>query len=207
LTPTIPVIEQARKDGIPDAWMVAARNSPVYKMAVDWKVALPLHPEYRTLPMVWYVPPLSPIQAAANVGHLTVNGEIPDVKQMRIPVKYLANLLTAGDTFPSDPRAGAHAGHARLHAQQTCGWRRNDKVLAQVAMDKNTVEDMYHVMAIANYEDRFVIPAAHREYAENAFDCVVAAASRLAMAAPMAQVDASLFGTAKKRTIPIKAEL
>ena len=28
------------------------RNSPVYKMAVDWKVALPLHPEYRTLPMV-----------------------------------------------------------------------------------------------------------------------------------------------------------
>ena len=35
--------------------------------AVDWKVALPLHPEYRTLPMVWYVPPLSPISAAANV--------------------------------------------------------------------------------------------------------------------------------------------
>jgi nitrate reductase beta subunit len=28
------------------------------------------------------------------------NGEIPDVKQLRIPVKYLANLLTAGDTAP-----------------------------------------------------------------------------------------------------------
>ncbi len=45
-----------------------AKASPVYKMAVEWKVALPLHPEYRTLPMVWYVPPLSPIQAAANAG-------------------------------------------------------------------------------------------------------------------------------------------
>jgi nitrate reductase beta subunit len=56
------VIAQARMDGIPDNWMEAARNSPVYKMAVDWKVALPLHPEYRTLPMVWYVPPLSPIR-------------------------------------------------------------------------------------------------------------------------------------------------
>ncbi len=29
---------------------------------------------------------------------------------------------------------------------------------------------MYQVMAIANYEDRFVIPTTHREYAENAFD-------------------------------------
>ncbi len=29
---------------------------------------------------------------------------------------------------------------------------------------------MYRVMAIANYEDRFVIPTTHREYAENAFN-------------------------------------
>ncbi len=27
----------------------------------SYRVALPLHPEYRTLPMVWYVPPLSPV--------------------------------------------------------------------------------------------------------------------------------------------------
>jgi nitrate reductase beta subunit len=26
-------------------------------MAMEWKVAFPLHPEYRTLPMVWYIPP------------------------------------------------------------------------------------------------------------------------------------------------------
>ena len=69
-------------------------------MAVQWKVALPLHPEYRTLPMVWYVPPLSPISSAANAGYVGSNGAIPDVNQLRIPVKYLANLLTAGDTAP-----------------------------------------------------------------------------------------------------------
>jgi Fe-S-cluster-containing dehydrogenase component/flagellar motor switch/type III secretory pathway protein FliN len=73
------VIAQARKDGIPEAWLEGARNSPVYKMAIDWKVALPLHPEYRTLPMVWYVPPLSPITSAANAGHVGVNGELPDL--------------------------------------------------------------------------------------------------------------------------------
>ena len=52
------MIAQARKDGVADSVIEAAQKSPVYKLAVDWKLALPLHPEYRTLPMVWYVPPL-----------------------------------------------------------------------------------------------------------------------------------------------------
>jgi nitrate reductase beta subunit len=64
------VIAQARKDGVPEAWLEAARHSPVWKMAMEWKVAFPLHPEYRTLPMVWYVPPLSPISAAASAGKI-----------------------------------------------------------------------------------------------------------------------------------------
>jgi len=55
------VIEQARKDGITDDWIEAAQRSPIYKLAIEQGIALPLHPEYRTLPMVWYVPPLSPI--------------------------------------------------------------------------------------------------------------------------------------------------
>ena len=164
------VIKQARIDGIPDSWMEAARNSPVYKMAVEWKVALPLHPEYRTLPMVWYVPPLSPITAAANAGHVGVNGDIPDVSQLRIPVQYLANLLTAGDTGPvvrALERMLAMRTYQRdKHVEQ----RQNLAVLQQAGLSMAEVEEMYHVMAIANYEDRFVIPTAHREYAENAFD-------------------------------------
>lgn len=55
------IVKQAKKDGIPEDWIEAAQASPVYKLAVEHKVALPLHPEYRTLPMVWYIPPLSPI--------------------------------------------------------------------------------------------------------------------------------------------------
>ena len=94
------VIEQARADGIPEAWLAAAKTSPVYKMAVDWRVALPLHPEYRTLPMVWYIPPLSPVTSRAQAGEIGMNGELPDVRSLRIPLKYLANLLTAGDEEP-----------------------------------------------------------------------------------------------------------
>ena len=43
-------------------------------------------------------------------------------------------------------------------------------MLEQVGLTAAEVEDMYRVLAIANYEDRFVIPTTHREYAENAFD-------------------------------------
>ncbi len=94
------VIAQARADGMPDSWLEAARTSPVWKMAMEWKVAFPLHPEYRTLPMVWYVPPLSPIQSAAEAGKMGMDGDMPDVKSLRIPLRYLANLLTAGDEAP-----------------------------------------------------------------------------------------------------------
>jgi nitrate reductase beta subunit len=134
-------------------------------MAVDWKVALPLHPEYRTLPMVWYVPPLSPITAAANAG--LGNGEIPDVS-LRIPVQYLANLLTAGDTGPV-VRALERmlAMRAYQRGKHVDGCRTGG---AAAGRPDAQVEDMYQVMAIANYEDRFVIPSTHREYAENAFD-------------------------------------
>src|SRR5699024_445299 len=101
LDPNDPAVAaEALKQGIPQEWIDAAKTSPVYKMAVEWKVAFPLHPEYRTLPMVWYIPPLSPIQSAIESGVIGENGLIPDVNELRIPLQYLANLLTAGDTNP-----------------------------------------------------------------------------------------------------------
>lgn len=91
---------QAKKDGVPDSWIEAAQNSPVYKMAIDCKVAFPLHSKYRTLPMVWYVPPLSPIQNAIEKGVIDNRGPILNVEELRIPIRYLANMFTAGDDKP-----------------------------------------------------------------------------------------------------------
>ena len=102
------IAELARRDGVPDSWLEAAKLSPVWKMAMDWKVAFPLHPEYRTLPMVWYIPPLSPIQSAAEDGGIDVDEDrMPDVRSLRIPLQYLANLLTAGDETPVALRSSA----------------------------------------------------------------------------------------------------
>lgn len=161
---------QALADGVPQAWLDAARHSPVYRMAVDWRVALPLHPEYRTLPMVWYIPPLSPVQARIEAGAIDWSGALPDVKSLRIPLKYLANLLAAGDEAPV-----ARALERMLAMRIFMRGRHVDgvdrpEVLAQAGLSQPLVEDMYRIMAIANFEDRFVIPTTHREYAEDAFD-------------------------------------
>ncbi len=201
------MIEQARKDGVPDNWMDAARASPVYKMAVEWKVALPLHPEYRTLPMVWYVPPLSPISAAANAGHVGANGQIPDVSQLRIPVKYLANLLTAGDTAPVVRALERMLAMRAYQREKHVDKRINTAVLEQVGITQNDVEEMYQVMAIANYEDRFVIPSTHREYAENTFNVRGSCGFSFGNGCSEGTGETSLFGSEKKRTIPIKLEV
>ena len=169
------IIEQARKDGVPDSWIKAAQQSPVYKMAMEWKVAFPLHPEYRTLPMVWYIPPLSPIQDAAAKGKIASDGVIPDVSKLRIPVKYLANLLTAGKEEPViNGLERMIAMRAYMRARTVDGVNATE-ILDRVGLDEQTLDDMYRIMALANYEDRYVIPTNHREYAgETPFDNEIA---------------------------------
>jgi len=173
------VIERALADGVPQSWIEGAQNSPVYKMAMDWKIAFPLHPEYRTLPMVWYVPPLSPVQSAAHAGHLEMDGVLPDVRSLRIPNKYLANMLTAGDEEPIISALQRMMAMRNYMRGKTVDGVENAKILEQVGMTKDELDDMYQLMAIANYEDRFVIPTNHREYAgDGPFDADIAFAAR-----------------------------
>ncbi|MCC6193686.1 MAG: nitrate reductase subunit beta, partial [Burkholderiales bacterium] len=208
LDPNDPAVqEQARADGVPAQWIEAAIRSPVYKMAKEWKVAFPLHPEYRTLPMVWYVPPLSPISSAANAGQVGSNGGIPDVGQLRIPVKYLANLLTAGETAPVVRALERMLAMRAYQRDKHVEGRTNHDVLKRVQISEAEVEEMYQVMAIANYEDRFVIPSTHREYAENAFSVRGGCGFSFGNNCSDGMNDVSLFGSEKKRTIPIKAEV
>jgi len=205
LNPNDPaVIAQASADGIADNWMEAARRSPVYKMAMEWKVAFPLHPEYRTLPMVWYVPPLSPIQSAAQAGKIGHDGEMPDVRSLRIPLRYLANLLTAGK---EDPVALALermlAMRAYMRAKTVDGVI-DENIARRVGLSGQAIEDMYHVMAIANYEDRFVIPTAHREVNEDAYDLRGSCGFSFGNGCSGGVTETNLFGTPKRAKTPME---
>jgi nitrate reductase beta subunit len=82
--------------------------------------------------------------------------------------------------------------------------RDNPEVLKQVGLTVAEVEDMYRYMAIANYEDRFVIPTTHREYAENAYELRGGCGFSFGNGCSDGSSETSLFGGGKRKTIPIK---
>ncbi len=164
------VVAAARQEGIPEDWLDAARKSPVYALAKTLRVALPLHPEYRTMPMVWYVPPLSPIvDLLKEQGH---DGEDPKnlfgaIESLRIPVEYLAELFTAGDTeLVTDVLRKLAAMRAYMR-NITLGDEPDESIAEAVGMTGSEIQQMYRLMAIAKYDERYVIPTAHVEDAHN----------------------------------------
>ncbi|MFH8347745.1 nitrate reductase subunit beta [Streptomyces sp. NPDC018045] len=200
LDPADPEVRAAaRRSGIPEDWLDAARRSPVRTLISEFKVALPLHPEYRTLPMVWYVPPLSPVLDA--VGDAGGNAEDPDhvfaaVTRLRIPLDYLANLFAAGDT---DVVAGVLMKLTALRShmrQRTLGEQGDERALKAVGLTAAQAGDLHRLLAVAKYTDRYVVPAAHREDA--------AALGALENRCPVESADAP-SGTGRKVMLGIPA--
>ena len=165
------VIAEARANGIHDSVIESAQRSPVYKFVKVWKIALPPHIEYRTLPMLFYVPPLSPVMANQPDGSPVENISddlFHDIDESRVPVKFLANLFGAG-----------HEGKVRyaLRKQKAVRWYRRAKTVGDVDMETaermlreagSTVEEaeeIYRLSALCTFEERFVIPPMHREEA------------------------------------------
>jgi nitrate reductase / nitrite oxidoreductase, beta subunit len=162
------VLAAARQQGIPADWLDAARRSPVYALAKTYKVALPLHPEYRTMPMVWYIPPLSPIvDLLRDQGH---DAESPGVlfgaiRSLRIPMEYLAELFTAGDVAEIE-RVLTVLAAMRAHMRNiTLQQSQDDSIATSVGMTDQSMREMYRLLAIAKYNERYVIPTAHVERA------------------------------------------
>ncbi|MDO4897785.1 MAG: nitrate reductase subunit beta [Rothia sp. (in: high G+C Gram-positive bacteria)] len=160
------IIRQAKAQDIPDSWIEAAQKSPVYKLAKEWKIALPLHPEYRTMPMVWYVPPLSPIiDLLKDQGHDAESQEnlFGAIDSLRIPVEYLAELFTAGDTGIIVGVLKKLAAMRAYMRDITLGGVGKEEIAQAVGMTGAEIYEMYRLMAISKYEERYVIPPAHLE--------------------------------------------
>lgn len=160
------VIDAAQSGGIPSSWIEAAQQSPVYDLIFKYNLALPLHPEYRTLPMVWYIPPLSPI-----VDTVTASGSDGEdhqvlftaLSRMRIPLEYLAGLFTAGDTKPVELSLRRLAAMRSYMRDINLGREPREEITEAVGMTGEQVYEMYKLLAIAKYDDRYVIPTSSPE--------------------------------------------
>eukprot|EP01031_Cornospumella_fuschlensis_P009984 gene9984-12243_t len=79
-------------------------------------------------------------------------------------------MLTAGDEEPI-VHALERMSAMRLYMRAlTVDGVRDEGIAARVGMSGRMIEDMYKIMAIADYEDRFAIPTAHREQNEEGAD-------------------------------------
>jgi nitrate reductase beta subunit len=164
LDPADPEVRaEASRQGIPHDWLEAAVRSPVYALIARHKVALPLHPEYRTMPMVWYIPPLSPVADVAGAYGEDVDSVFAAIESLRIPAEYLANLFTAGDAGQIRRVLRVLAAVRTVMRAGQLGLDAPDGIAQAGGMTAGDMEDLYRLLAIAKYGDRYVIPLAHAE--------------------------------------------
>ena len=157
LDPADPDIAAAALEaGISREYLEAARRSPVYRLAFKWKLALPPHPEFRTLPMVWYIPSLNPFTRTAE-------GKESDLGDMRIPLKYLANLLSAGDEGPVRLALERLMALRRYMRSVRVDARPRPEILDRAGLSTTDAAELYELLALAHYDRRYVIPTARKE--------------------------------------------
>ncbi|MDZ7740673.1 MAG: nitrate reductase subunit beta [Bacteroidota bacterium] len=164
------VIEEAKKAGIPHSTIEAAQKSPVWKFVKEWGLALPLHPEFRTIPNLFYVPPLLPTMAstANNIYESTSESLWDSIENSRLPMEYLASLFSAGDT-EIIRQVLKKMMAVRIHRRnKTVGDMPADeshKALKDTGLTEEIADAIFRLTSIPLYDERFVIPPAHREEA------------------------------------------
>jgi len=118
-----------------------------------------------------YIPPLSPVlhQAKADRGGVfdpETEGFFNEIDKMRIPAKFLANLLSAGNEsliIESLKKQMAVRMYARQKRVGDVGESVVKSALSASGLTPKDAEDIYRINSLATYKERFVIPETHRE--------------------------------------------
>jgi len=168
------VIAAAQESGIPDSKIDAAQKSPVYQFVKKWKLALPLHPEFRTLPMLFYVPPLGPVLAKTGNGvYDNVDASegrlgplMSSLERSRIPLRYMASLLAGGneqtirDVYRKlvAVRVYMRSKHVKdIPAEEV------QRALTEGKTTPAEVEAIHRLTSLPTFEERFVVPPMERD--------------------------------------------
>ncbi len=165
------IIAAARKNGIHDSTIECAQKSPVYKFVKEWGLALPLHPEFMTLPNLFYVPPLLPTMAFVDESgtyETTTDSFWGAIEQSRLPMSYLASLFSAGNEEVIKnvlKKLMAVRLHRRAETVGDLPEEESKTAMKDVVLDKDTADAIFRLTSLPLFDQRFVIPPAHREEA------------------------------------------
>jgi nitrate reductase beta subunit len=168
------VVAAAKAAGIDDGWIDTARRSPLWRFVKEWGLALPLHPEYRTVAMMFYVPPLSPI--VSTIERSLTRLDLPpdrvdfelfdELDKARLPLRYLANLFSAGDEEVIRRVLRKMLAVRIYKRRQSLDGEIDAATLALLEAAGTTpeeVEAIYHLTTMPTVPERFVLPPYHRE--------------------------------------------
>ncbi len=174
------VLAAARKNGIKDEVLEVAQSSPVYKFVMKWGMALPLHLEQRTLPNLFYVPPMLPMMASLGDGFYDTSEDdfLGSIDRFRLPLRYLASLFGAGNEAPVRYALRKQLAVRIYRRAKTVGDIDAERVKETLALAGSTPEEaeqIYQLTSIAPYDDRFALPPANREEAIEMLETPLAA--------------------------------
>jgi nitrate reductase beta subunit len=152
---------RALANGVHPQIVESAKRSPVYRWVKEWGLALPLHPEYRTLPMLFYVPPLLP-----SLGQDSPDDFFGSLSRARLPLRYLASLFSAGNTDVLQA-ALRKLMAVRLHrrAQDVGDLRAGAaaRALEEAGLTAQAAEEIFRLTSLAPMSERVVVPGLARE--------------------------------------------
>ncbi len=173
------VIKAAKENGIDDGWIDSAQQSPVYKFVKVWNMAVPLHAEYRTLAMMFYIPPLSPVVSTIEEGlvRLDIAREQIDfelfnsLEKARLPIQYLANLFSGGNEEVIEKILRKMLAVRIYKRRESVEGIIDEATLAMVEAADTTpeeIESIYRLSTLPTIAERFVFPPYHREMSAEA---------------------------------------
>jgi nitrate reductase beta subunit len=140
--------------------------------------------------MLFYVPPLLPVMASLSKTDGNEQAKKIDpmakvwndnwlyntsteemwgtIEQARFPLKYMANLFSAGDEDKIEnilKKLMAVRIHRRDKTVGDIDKKKVKTILEDVNLTPETADQIYYLTSLAKFSDRFVIPPAHREQA------------------------------------------
>jgi nitrate reductase beta subunit len=164
------VIAQAKANGIADSVIKTAQESPVYKFVKEWGLGLPLHTEFRTLPMLFYVPPLSPVLSTTQGGTVRNDSDdlFADIEKARVPIQFMGKLFAGGNDGKVRYALKKQYAVRMLRRHLTVGdidLETAERALQEAECSQAEADAIYKLTSLATFDDRFVIPPAQREMA------------------------------------------
>jgi len=162
LDPSDPEVRAgAKKNGVTDQWLDTAVKSPVYTLVKEFGLAMPLHPEFRTVPMAYYIPSLSPVLSVWGDTHkLLEHGMIPALDKLRVPIGYLASLLSGGNHRVIEEALKKLIALRVYMRGENLKLPVDPAVLQDAGLDTDGAQRLYRLFTIAGYNERILHPGA-----------------------------------------------